>query len=991
VRLLLEQLERRDVPAGGTGTSLLAPFPEPSDTLLDAGDLGALQPGSALAVPGRVGLSGADSSAPQREGTRDVDWYQFTLAAPMHVVLASSFGVLSLYNSDPFNYGDPFNNLGHRLLGQGGELAQDLAAGTYYVSVSGAGNLYFNPLLAGSGYAGDVGDYRLTVQASALDLPDGPALLSTTPTAGAVLDASPLCLRLVFSAQLDPASVSPDSNVILTWWPAAGPAAEQQLSLSGYNYSDATNELQLFLSAPLAPGTYHLLVIGNTQHLLPGADPQDPYYVAPVTGRDGTPLGYDSSHPQGQDYSLGFTVAGVEGADRPDDTPAGAHDLGDITHTARVQVAQAIGNDPTDPTPFNPADVDLYHFTVSGDGRYAFAAEVFARRLGSSLNPAVTLFRLDPVTGDLVPVASNDNTGNTTETANHSTAPLFSDAVIFAGLTAGDYYVAVTSTGNLPGEDGAFDPAASHSGTAGETVGDYVLNLGLTRDDVAPEVVSATPGGQGFGGVSPPTLPSVLDAPPAYLTVRFSEAVNVQELAYRAFETTHQGDIRPVWVEGEGGAVYFPRLVSFDDRTNEATFLMLQGLPNGSYRLHLSGALGLTDLAGNPLVGNDPETGDYVVAFSVAAAPRGANGDPHLWQFTDPASSDESPIEVGVLFPLELVDGVTVKRDFTDSTSGGFVDYYRITVLQNQNYVLLPGEGDLSGAVTYTVIDSAGNVVETAPQGEGNGVLAILEAGTYLLRVEGERDGSPAQAGYQFILLLDGGSDNAPALTVGPSPVLRLRPALEAPAPTANAPATPIEPTLATHPAGDAVNNLASVALALVPNEVYLGLANGPAGVQVGRLERAAPVQGGPTWLAGDRILDAALLLFGVTPMLGGDDSSDAPAPAAPSEAPTAAAPPKEVRKAEVRKEEASPVKDASWEPTAPPASRAVALAEVWDSWEDDAAEEAGEAPHALSAGRTWVSAILALGIVIGVVGWRWLPPQRAFRGRLLQSPKAAP
>src|SRR5262249_25326332 len=157
----------------------------------------------------------------------------------------------------------------------------------------------------------------------------------------------------------------------------------------------------------------------------------------------------------------------------------------------------------------------------------------------------------------------------------------------------------------------------------------------------------------------------VLDAPPAQLTVRFSEAVNLQELLFRAFETTHQGDIRPVWVEGEGGTTYFPRLMSFDDRTNEATFLMLQGLPNGAYRLHLSGALGLADFAGNPLVGNDPATGDYVVPFTVAAAPRGAAGDPQYWQFTDPVSSADAPVAIGVLFPLELVDGVTVQRDFS--------------------------------------------------------------------------------------------------------------------------------------------------------------------------------------------------------------------------------------------------------------------------------------------------------------------------------------
>ena len=46
-----------------------------------------------------------------------------------------------------------------------------------------------------------------------------------------------------------------------------------------------------------------------------------------------------------------------------------------------VQVQGAIGDDASDRSHFNPGDVDLYHFRLSGAGQFAFAAEVNAGRL----------------------------------------------------------------------------------------------------------------------------------------------------------------------------------------------------------------------------------------------------------------------------------------------------------------------------------------------------------------------------------------------------------------------------------------------------------------------------------------------------------------------------------------------------------------------------------------------------------------------------------
>ena len=110
-------------------------------------------------------------------------------------------GVLSLYNTtevfNPFTLeGDRFETLGHRLLAQavgtssaGPQLVRNLAPGTYYVAVSGAGNPFFHPFVADSGYAGAEGEYTLQMTAAdlGLDPTDGPAVLAVDPEPGSVL------------------------------------------------------------------------------------------------------------------------------------------------------------------------------------------------------------------------------------------------------------------------------------------------------------------------------------------------------------------------------------------------------------------------------------------------------------------------------------------------------------------------------------------------------------------------------------------------------------------------------------------------------------------------------------------------------------------------------------------------------------------------------------------------------------------------------------
>src|SRR4051794_14437581 len=103
VRLALEPLELRALPSGGPGL----PEPPPDDTLDQAQDLGTLVVGGSAEKSGVIG----DSPA----GAADVDWYQLALDQPARLALravsatgaAAAPVVVSLYDSDPFNFTDP--------------------------------------------------------------------------------------------------------------------------------------------------------------------------------------------------------------------------------------------------------------------------------------------------------------------------------------------------------------------------------------------------------------------------------------------------------------------------------------------------------------------------------------------------------------------------------------------------------------------------------------------------------------------------------------------------------------------------------------------------------------------------------------------------------------------------------------------------------------------------------------------------------------------
>src|SRR5207253_4673282 len=126
----------------------------------------------------------------------------------------------------------------------------------------------------------------------------------------------------------------------------------------------------------------------------------------------------------------------------------------------------------------------------------------------------------------------------------------------------------------------------------------------------------------------------------------------------------------------------------------------------GTYQLHLSGALGLTDLAGNPLLGSSSLGGDFVLSFTVQGPARGSSTNP----LTFVATGNQN---LGPLFPDELQQGAILQRNaVTKATSlppNG--DAYSFQLLQNKTYTItLTSSGSLTGA-KLTLTDASGNKI----------------------------------------------------------------------------------------------------------------------------------------------------------------------------------------------------------------------------------------------------------------------------------------
>ena len=204
-------------------------------------------------------------------------------------------------------------------------------------------------------------------------------------------------------------------------------------------------------------------------------------------------------------------------------------------------------------------------------------AEVFAGRIGSPLDPGMSLFELDPSTGQLVFLAGNNNTGNPTE-GTDGTLPLFTDSALADGLTAGDYYLAVA--------DGIEHALAARGPDARHAPAIFDPNQpGSAQNGWSTRPLSAQPAGPAEprlrrGCVASSPSPGQVLARPRRRSPCSSRSRSTSSSShYQAFEATYQTAIPAGLHRGEPTGRNTSRDSSAMTRaTNTATFQMLDGL-----------------------------------------------------------------------------------------------------------------------------------------------------------------------------------------------------------------------------------------------------------------------------------------------------------------------------------------------------------------------------------------------------------------------------
>ncbi len=172
-------------------------------------------------------------------------------------------------------------------------------------------------------------------------------------------------------------------------------------------------------------------------------------------------LGFDTAGPPGTVMTGVPTETAAAGA--PGTAPAEPVFPGDLDIVHGQYLLPSVGN-----------DINVYQFSLQASGQLSL--ETFAQRL-SQLNPALDPSQLDTVitlydaNGNII--ARNDNYYGT-------------DSFVQQTLSAGTYFVAITSTGNTN-----FNPMIANSGFGGTTEGGYQLRLAFTPTPT-PGITDAT-------------------------------------------------------------------------------------------------------------------------------------------------------------------------------------------------------------------------------------------------------------------------------------------------------------------------------------------------------------------------------------------------------------------------------------------------------------------------------------------------------------------
>ncbi len=467
-----------DTAGGTTGDYLLLIFSAVADDLDDSfGEASSLGAVSSTASTGNGAIS----------PDTDVDVFSFTVTAGQVVdfdIDTAQNGVGGLQS-----YLQVFDPLGNLLSSNDNAAAPGEAAagfdaylrvtfptaGTYYVAVSNATNINYNPANGTGDTAGGsnaVGAYQLIVQTAQTVLNDADDAIS---------EATPLG-QITTLTNATSASISPDTDVdMLGFTVTAGQIVDFDVDTALNGSTGLNSYLRLFNaqgqelasnSSGAAPGEE---TTGFDAYLRYTFSTAGNYFIAvsnatninfsATTGDGDTSGGLNSTGA----YQLLITGLPVD----PDDSLSEAVSIGAVTSTVSTTTA-AISPD---------VDVDVIRFTVSANQTVDFDIDTDQNGIGG-LNSNLKLF---------------DSTGALLSSNNNAAAPGESavgfDAYLrYLFTSAGTYYIAVsnalntsynvlTGTGDVAGGSGA--------------IGDYRLNIqaiaGSTddTDDTIGEAVSS--------------------------------------------------------------------------------------------------------------------------------------------------------------------------------------------------------------------------------------------------------------------------------------------------------------------------------------------------------------------------------------------------------------------------------------------------------------------------------------------------------------------
>jgi hypothetical protein len=647
-------------------------------------------------------------------GNKDVDMYQVNVNAGQFLTartsqpaggqymdtilrLFDSSGNQLTYNDDSF--GTAYSYVSHTFS----------TTGTYYVGVSGYPNFSYDPTVGGSGSSGSTGDFRLDLNLLTPTADAAGDTLATAqatnlgPTPGTFGATAKIGDGLYPDTDVDLYRVVASANQVLTATtstPAGGAAMNPVLrvfDLAGnnldtqYNGTASVQDAYQFASA----GTYFIGVSGYSN-----------LYYDPNTGGSGY-AGQSTG-----DYHLDLALS-TPTADAAGDTLQKAQNThlgwGDGTYTATARIGDGL---------YPTRDVDLYQISASANQVLTVTTSTPAG--GVVMTPWVRVF---------------DGSGNEVATGyGYSTFQ-------YQVPARGTYYVGVSGYGNT-----SYNPTVGGSGAAGQSTGDYQLNLTL---------VTPTPDAAGDTLATAQATNLGPTAGTFSATAKIGDGLypNKDVDLYRVDVSAGQLLSAAMTLPAGGTPInYYPTLELFDSAGNNLSTnygysysdanLNYQFTTAGTYYVGVSGYPGY-----NPTVGGSGYpggAGDYTLNLTLATLTPDAAGD----TIATAQATGLGPTAGTFSATAKIGDGLHPNND---------VDLYQITVAAGQ--VLSAGMSLPAGGTpinfypTLRLFTSSG-VNLTTGYGYTNSTASftyqIASAGTYYVGVSGYTYYDPNVAGSEY-------------------------------------------------------------------------------------------------------------------------------------------------------------------------------------------------------------------------------------------------